>query len=238
MRGTLFNTATVVCGALVGMAVGRFLPPATRDIAMGGLGLLSLALGVRMFLGGRRVLGTAAAIAGGGVLGHLLGIGAGLEAFSEFARRNLGGGGEFNRTVVTTTILYCVGPMTLLGCLRDGLEGDWELLGIKGMMDGIGAVFFAATMDPVGVLVTAGVLLVFQGSLTLMAKPLRAFLEDEEYGLEMAAAGGLMMVSIGLALLRVRELPTADYLPALALAPLFVWAGRRWARFQAGRRSV
>jgi len=235
MRGTLFNAATVVCGALVGMAVGRWLPPETKDIAMGGLGLLSVGLGVRMFLGGRRVLGTAAAIAGGGVLGHALGIGAGLEAFSEFARRNLGGGGEFNRTVVTTSILYCVGPMTLLGCLRDGLEGDWELLAVKGVMDGIGAVFFAATMDPVGVLVTAGILLLFQGSLTLLAKPLRRFLEDEEYGLEMAAAGGLMMVSIGLALLRIRELPTADYLPALALAPAFVWMGRRWFEARSGR---
>lgn len=230
MRGTFFNTATVAGGALVGLGIGRWLPPDTKDIALGAFGLLTLGLGVKMFLDGKKVLVAAAAMAIGGVLGYLLGISAGLASFSEWARQNVGGGAEFNRTVITTAILYCVGPMTLLGCLRDGLSGDWELLAIKGLMDGIGAIFFAAAMDPAGVFVTAGVLFVVQATLTLMARPLRKFLEDEEYGKEMSSVGGLMMLSIGLGLLQIKDIPTADYLPALAFSPLFIWIGRKFAR--------
>jgi uncharacterized protein len=133
---------------------------------------------------------------------------------------------RFNEGLITTSILFCVGPMTLLGCIKDGLEGDTELLKLKSTLDGFGAFFFAAALG-VGVLVTALVVLVFQGALTLAAKPLRFLAEDQEYVAEATAAGGIMMMATGLGLVEIRDLPVANYLPALALAPLLVWVARR-----------
>jgi uncharacterized membrane protein YqgA involved in biofilm formation len=116
--------------------------------------------------------------------------------------------------------------MTLLGCIQDGLEGKSDLLALKSTLDGIGAVFFAATLGP-GVLVTALVILVFQGILTWLAKPLSAISKDEDLLAEATGAGGAIMLAIGFSLTGIKSIPTAHYLPALFLAPLFVVAGRR-----------
>lgn len=229
IRGTLLNTATVVVGSLVGWALGVRVPEEAMQIALAGLGLVTIGIGIKLFLESKNVLVIAFALAVGGILGMALGIQAGLEAFAGWAESSLGelATGRFTEAVVTTSILFCVGPMTLLGCLQDGLEGKIELLAIKSTLDGIGAVFFAATLGP-GVLVTALVVLVFQGALTLSASRLRAFARDGELLAEASAVGGTMMVAIGLGLLEIKSLPVANYLPALVLAPLAMLVARRW----------
>jgi len=229
MRGTLLNTATVVVGALIGLAVGKAIPPTYQTVVMTGLGLTVIGIGLKSFLGSRNVLIVTAAVALGGVLGLLIGIQAGLEGFAEWARHNLQGTGRFNEAILTTSILYCVGPMTLLGCIQDGLEGKIELLAIKSTLDGIGAIFFAAALGP-GVLVTAAVILVFQGALTVLAKHLAPIAKDEDMLAEASAAGGVMMMAIGIGLLDVKPIQAAHYLPALFLAPLFVKLSRRLKR--------
>lgn len=220
MRGTFLNTATVAAGALLGLAVGRFTPPAAQETAIAGLGLVTTGLAIRMFLQSRNPLAVAGAIALGGVLGMLLGFDTGLHRFADWAKATSGGGGRFSEAVVTTTVLFCVGPMTLLGCLQDGLEGRSELLSLKSTMDGVAAFFFAAALGP-GVLVTAVVVLVFQGALTLMARRLRRLAEREDLMAEISGAGGAILLATGLGLLGIKSLPTANYLPALLLAPLF-----------------
>ena len=172
-----------------------------------------------MFLQAKSVVLVASAIALGGILGVALGIDHGLTVFAEWARLHMGGeAGRFNEALITTSVLYCVGPMTLLGCLQDGVEGNIELLAVKSTMDGITAVFFAAALGP-GVLVTAAIVLAFQGAITLAARPLRRLLADEHLIVESAGAGGVMLVGIGLGLLQVKHLPVANYLPALLIAP-------------------
>lgn len=227
MRGTLLNTATVAAGAGLGWVVGDQVPIGYKAVAMGGLGLVCLGLGVKMFLQSRNVLVVAAAVAVGGMLGLLVGIHAGLESLSNWARGYLGGGEKFTETFVTTSVLFCVGPMTLLGCLQDGLERRIELLSIKSTLDGIGAFFFAAAASGPPVLLTALVVLVFQGFLTLGARYLKGLATDETLISEATAAGGLMMVSIGLGLLELKQMQTANYLPSLVLAPLFAALARR-----------
>ena len=114
----------------------------------------------------------------------------------------------------------------------DFLEGKIELLSLKSAMDGVAAVFFAATSRSagLGVVVTAFVVLVFQSLLTFAAKALRPIAKDEGLLADLSGAGGLMLVGIGLGLLEVKRLAMADYLPALILAPLFVLLGRRLGR--------
>ncbi len=229
MRGTLLNTAAVAVGALVGWGLGARVPQAAMDIALSALGLVTLGIGVKLFLESKNVLVLAFALAVGGIIGLGLGIQDGLKAFADWAEVSLGpvASGRFTEAVVTTSILFCVGPMTFLGCLQDGLEGKIELLAIKSALDGIGAIFFAATLGP-GVLLTAVIVLVFQGALTLGARRLKALAHDPELLAETSAVGGAMMLAIGLGLLDIRHFPVANYLPALVLAPLATIAARRW----------
>ena len=228
MRGTLLNTATVAAGAAVGLAVGRAIPTAFQDVALNGLGLVTVGLAVRMVLKGKNPLIAAVAIAVGGVLGLALGIHAGIEAVADWSRQRLGGGetGRFAQGVVTSFVLFCVGPMTLLGCLQDALERKIDLLSVKSTMDGIAAVFLAAAMGA-GVLLTAVLVLVFQGTLTLAARPLRSLAEDADALDETSGTGGAILLATGIGLIGLKDLHTANYLPAIFLAPALANVTRR-----------
>lgn len=229
MRGTLINAALVAAGALLGWWIGQFLPERLGGIVMSGLGLVTVGLGVKMFLQARNLMIVAGAIAFGGIAGTLLGFDHGFAAFVEWVKGQVNGNGSaFTNTMLTTSLLYCVGPMTILGCLQDGLEGRYQTLALKGILDGVGAIFFAASGDPLGVLCTAGVVLVVQGTLTLMARPLRWLADDTEMIDEISGTGGLLLLAIGLGLLKLKEMPVVNFLPALLIAPVFVAAGRRW----------
>lgn len=218
MRGTLLNTATVVGGSLIGLAAGRLIPEQYQQVGLSGLGLITAALGVRMFFKSQNPLVPAIAIVLGGVAGLALGIHQGIDGFATWARNLLGGElGRFNEALVTSFVLYCVGPMTLLGCLEDGLQGKTDLLKIKSTMDGFASIFLAAAFG-VGVLVCALPLLLFQGALTLGAKRL-APLAQRPYLLdEVSATGGAILLGIGIGLLDLKNLQTANYLPALLFA--------------------
>lgn len=227
MRGTLLNTSAVAIGALIGLAIGRWLPAGLLSMATTGLGLVTIGIGVKLFLESKNVLVVAIAIGIGGVVGKLLGIEAGLEGFAEFARQRLGGGGSFNEALITTSVLFCVGPMTLLGCMQDALENKIELLALKAVMDGIASVFFAAALGP-GVLVTAGVVLVTQGALTLMAGRLGGLKNDAALLAETTAVGGPILMAIGLGLADIKKFPSENFLPALVLAPIVALLFRRF----------
>jgi len=235
-RGTLLNTSTVAVGALIGWAVGQRIPFSYRDVVLDGLGLVVIGIGLKMFLEARHIFIVAGAIAVGGILGQLLGIQVGIENFAHWAEGVFHGqhAGHFTEAIVTTSILFCVGPVTLLGCLQDAIENKIDLLAIKSTLDGLASIFFAATLGP-GVLVTAGVVLVFQSILTFSARPLQPLAKDPELLSEVTGVGGVMMIAIGMSsLLKIVALPTANYLPALFLAPLGVYLTRRWPRHARG----
>lgn len=230
MRGTLLNTATVAAGATLGLMVGRFIPAAYQDVALHGLGLVTLGLGVRMILRGENPLISAVSIALGGVIGLALGIHDGIQWLAEWSRVRLGGdAGRFAQGLVTAFVLFCVGPMTLLGCLQDALEQKTELLGVKSTMDGIAAIFLAAAMGA-GVLLTAVFVLVFQGGITLLARPLRKLAEDPKALSEVSGVGGAILLGTGLGLLGLADLHTANYLPAIFLAPAIALVSERMAK--------
>lgn len=233
MKGTLLNTATVAVGATAGALLGDHIPVAYKTIVLSGLGLVTMGIGIKLFLQSKNIPVVAASIALGGIVGTLIGIQHGIESFGFWAREALGGGGQFVDAVVTASVLFCVGPTTLLGCIQDGLEGKIELLALKSTMDMFAAMFLAATLGW-GVLVSAAVVLVFQGLLTLLARPLRPLANDEALLAEVSGTGGAMMLAIGLSLLEIKKLPTADYLPAIFIAPALIVVGRIVTR----KRSV
>ncbi|MFN3650705.1 MAG: DUF554 domain-containing protein [Armatimonadota bacterium] len=228
MIGTLINVTTVVAGAVAGRALGERLPERMRETVMHVVALITLVIGADMALKTGNPLVLLGSLVLGGLTGEALRIERGTERLGELAERKLGRGkaeGDFARGFVVTSILFCVGPMTLLGCLNDGLRGDYGLLATKATLDGISAVAFASALGW-GVLLSAGTVLVVQGALTLSAGALAPVLSDARMQQELFAAGGVMMLGLGFRLLELKAIRVSNLLPALLYAPLLVQLAR------------
>ena len=157
----------------------------------------------------------------GVVIGELLKLDAGVQAIGSWAERRLSRGGQPGRVslaFITTSLIFCVGPLTVLGSFLDGTHGDITLLAIKSTLDGVTSIVFAATLGW-GVLLSAGSVLLVQGSLTLIAFLIHAGLTDLQTA-ELTAAGGIAVLGIALGLLELKTIKVANFLPALVVAPL------------------
>lgn len=222
MLGTWINMGTVLLGGSVGWALGERFPARVRETATVGVGLVTLVLGMQMALKTQNVLILLLSVILGGALGGAMRISEALERGSTRVE-NLFRGRPLAQGFLTASLLFCVGPMTIVGAVQDGLFGDWSILGAKAILDGISAAALAAALGP-GVLLSLFVILVYQGGLTLLARvlahTLSGFSPNHPAVLELTAAGGAIVLAIGLGLLKLRDARPADFLPALALAPL------------------
>jgi len=223
LTGTLINTAAVIAGAVLGTFLGNRLPERVRQTVMAGIGLITLVLGMQMAMGTGNILVVLASIVLGGMLGEWLRIEDALEGlgrkFEAAASRYPAlTRGSFTKGFVTASLVFCIGPMTFLGSIQDGLTGNYRLLAIKSMLDGFVGLTFAASMG-FGVAFAAVTVLVFQGALSLGAGLFSEILTDGMVT-EMTATGGVIILGIGLLLLDVRKLRIGNYLPALVIAPL------------------
>ncbi|HUF39811.1 MAG TPA: DUF554 domain-containing protein [Anaerolineales bacterium] len=243
MTGTILNTITVLIGGTLGLFFGARLPERLTQTIVAGLGLFTASIGVSMFLESNNPIVVLGGLLLGGLLGEWWRIEDGLEALGgwlqrRFTRPSTDPAGSpavdgpsprerFIRGFLTASLVFCVGPMTILGSIQDGLTGDYELLAIKSTMDGFAAVAFAATMG-VGVLFSAIVILGFQGGLSLLAGQLTNLVPPQtlEQVLipEMSAVGGLLLIGIAISsLLELKKIRVANFLPALVIAPLIAW---------------
>ena len=236
--GTVLNTATVLVGGTVGTLAGDRIPARMRELAIQSLGVFVIVYGVKVastpsFHEAPHLAIVLLGLLGGVVVGSLLDVDGALLRLGAWAERRLArgraaheGGGRMARAFVTTTLIFCVGPLTILGSFDDGARGDILLLGIKSTLDGFVALATAATLGR-GVLLSAASVLVIQGSLTAAAYAGRGAF-DEFLVTQALGAGGLMVVAIGLGLLEIRRIRVADMLPALAVAPLVAALSRHF----------
>ena len=223
MRGTLVNVVAVLVGSGIGLAIGNRLSERLQRIITTGLGLSTLLIGVQMALKVQNVLVVIASMVIGGVMGELLGIESGLEHAGEWLKaRARSRSGTFVAGYVTASLVFCVGPMTLLGSIQEGLTGNPEIIYTKSMLDGAASVAFASSLG-IGVSFAAVTVLVFQGALTLLGAQL-AFLLRPEILNELTATGGLLILAIGLLLLDVKRIRVANLLPALVVVVLLTAA--------------
>jgi hypothetical protein len=222
MVGTWINLGTVLVGGTLGWLLGERLPPRVRQGAGWGVGLVTLVLGFRLALGTQHLLVLMLAVILGGVLGSLMRIANHLERLSRRVE-GLFSGRPLAEGFLTASLLFCLGPLTILGAIQDGLFGDWSLLGAKAILDGVSAMALAAALGP-GVLLSLVVILGYQGGLTLVARllstSLAGFSPESAAAVELSAAGGVIVIALGLSLLELRDLRPANFLPALLLAPL------------------
>ena len=221
--GTLLNLLTVLVGGVLGTVLGDRLPPRLRENVMAGVGLFLLAMGAKFAIDTANLLYLLGAILIGGVIGSLAGIERRLNDFGASLQRRFarpGGSTTIAEAFVTASIVFCVGPLTFLGAIRNGLTGDGSLLVIKSVLDGFSAIAFAATLGW-GVLLSLIVILVYQGGLAAGASVFSGLLSDAQLR-EMSAVGGLLIVGVGLKLMKIRDVQVADYLPAIVVAPILV----------------
>lgn len=242
--GTLVNIATVLVGTVLGVLVGHRLSQRTRDVVTDGLGLVTLLIAALSAASisdpawhdavgdSAPLLIVLGALLVGGIIGSVLGIEQGLENFGSWLRNRLTARSRagndtadrqrFVEGFVSSSLVFCVGPLTVLGSLNDGLGNGADQLFLKAALDGFAAIAFAASLGW-GVGASALAILVVQGSLTLLGAVLGDVLPDAHLA-ALTTAGGLLLVGVALRLLRIRQVPVGDLLPALVIAPLLTAA--------------
>lgn len=228
--GTWINVATVLLGTAIGLVLKDSLPTRMQRIITQGLGLLTLFLGVTMANSLLKVkigaidgiiLGLFAIVLGG-LLGEWWQLQARLHCIGDRLRQAFKGGGSFTEGFVAATLLFCIGPMTIIGSLNNGLAGNNTVLSIKAAMDGLAAIAFSSSYG-IGVAFSTIVIVVYQGGLSIAAGLLAQSLPDPATApavLLTSGVGGLMVIGLGLNLLEVSTLSVAAFLPGLLLAPL------------------
>jgi uncharacterized protein len=187
-------------------------------------------IGLQMALSSRNVLIVMASILFGAVIGELLGIQNGLDALGRNLEARFARGGEagkFTRGFVTASLVFCVGPLAILGAIQDGLLGDYNLLAIKSTLDGFAGLAFASTLG-IGVAFAALSVFVYQGGISvvsmLLGSALGSVARDTPWVIEMSATGGVLIMGIALLLLDLKQVRIANLLPAVLIAPLMVIA--------------
>ena len=225
--GTIINTFAVLVGAGIGTLVGARLPEGMRQTAMHAIGLVTVLVGIQSFLRFDNPLVPLVRVILGLVVGELLGIDGRLKRFGDALERRFSkGGSPVSRAFVTTSLLFCVGPLTFLGSLQDGISGDYRLLALKSALDFVASLSFASVLGW-GVLLSAGSVLVVQGALTLAGAVFGSFMGSPMI-LAMTSTGGVLLVGLGLGLLELKEVRVANMLPALIVAPLLVALAPLW----------
>lgn len=243
--GTLVNIITVLVGTVIGVLVGHRLTQRTRDVVTDGLGLVTLLIAATSAVSiadpawsdavgdSAPMLIVLGALLIGGILGSILGIEDGMERFGSWLQRRLharsGGGHEdsadrqrFIEGFVSSSLVFCVGPLTVLGSINDGLGNGADQLYLKAALDGFASIAFAASLGW-GVGASAIAIFVVQGSLTVLGAALGDILPDAHLA-ALTTTGGLMLVGVALRLLRIKQVPVGDLLPALVIAPLLTAA--------------
>jgi uncharacterized membrane protein YqgA involved in biofilm formation len=226
MIGTVVNTILVVVGSLTGLILHKGIPDNIKKIIMVGLGLFSCILGGKMGFEMQRPFLVILSLILGGVLGEILHIEDYLESLGERLKHLVKARGQtsFAQGFVFASLLFCVGPMTILGSIQAGLQNKPELLLIKSLMDGVSSIILASTMG-FGVIFSALTVLVIQGGLTLLAQQF-SFLTDPVYLNDFTSVGGVMIFAIGLRLLDVKRIKVSNFLPALALVLLLAFVAQ------------
>ncbi|MCI8398254.1 MAG: DUF554 domain-containing protein [Oscillibacter sp.] len=220
MTGTLVNTATVMIGSVIGLFLGNLLPERLRDTVMKGLGLCTLFIGVTGMLDGGNALITIISVAVGAVIGELCDLDGRLNRFADGLEARFkrdGKGPSIAEGFVTASLVFCVGAMTIVGALNDGLTGNHEMLFTKATLDFVSSMIFASSLG-IGVLFAAVSVLVLEGGIACLASLVAPVLQQNASTIpEMTVVGSVLIMGLGLNILGITKLKVMNYLPAIFL---------------------
>ncbi len=216
MLGTFVNAGAILAGSLAGLLLKKGIPEKMNDAIMKGVSLCVVYIGLDGCLEGTNALITILSVVLGAILGCLLDLDARLGSLGNFLERLLqSGNGSLSNGFVTASLLFCVGAMAVVGSLQSGLTGDHTTLFAKSLLDGISSIVFAASLG-VGVALSAGAVLLYQGAITLLAQALSPVLSEFVIA-EMTCVGSLLIIALGLNMLGVTKIKVMNYVPAIFL---------------------
>ncbi len=227
MTGTFLNIATVLIGGALGLIFGARIPDQLKATVISGMGLFTMAMGLQMFLNTENPLVVLGSLLIGTLLGEWWKIEDRLQNFGRFLEQRFSGEGgddsnKFVRGFLTASLLFCVGPLTILGSIQDGLTGDYNLLAVKSVLDGFASLAFASTLG-IGVMFSTIIILVYQGGISLLAAQLNSIISPSMMN-ELTATGGVILLGLGISsLLEIKKIRVGNMLPGLAVAPFIVW---------------
>lgn len=226
MLGVIVNTLTVILGTVIGILFRKFLPQKLGDAVMKGVALCVLYIGISGMLDGTNAIIAILSMACGAIVGTLIDIDKWFNRFADFLQTKLvrkkkeGESSTLAEAFVSSSLLFCVGAMTIVGSLDAGLRGDNSTLYAKAVLDGISSVFFASSLG-FGVLLSAVTVFVYQGALVLLAGVLQSVLTNELIIAEMTCVGSLLIIALGLNMLGITKIKVMNYLPAIFFPILF-----------------
>jgi uncharacterized membrane protein YqgA involved in biofilm formation len=227
MTGTLINVAAIIVGGLLGIFFGRRLSENIKSTMIAGMGLFTTAIGFQMFLKTEKPLVVLGALIIGALLGEWWKIEDRMQSLGIWLEKRVMGSSEgkssrFVRGFLSASMLFCTGPMAVLGSISDGLRGDYLTLSIKSVLDGFLSIAFASTLG-MGVTFSALPVLAYQGSISLLAARIDAIITAAMMN-ELTATGGILLIGVGVSsLLEIKKIRVGNFLPALAIAPLIVY---------------
>jgi len=218
MLGTFVNVVAILLGGIIGLIIHKGIPERIADTVMKGLGLCTLYIGISGCLKGDNPLLTILSIAIGAVIGEAIDLDDKLNKLGLLLENKFKTEGQkttISEGFVTASLLFCVGAMSIVGSLKSGLLGDHEMLFAKSMLDFIGAIIFASTLG-VGVMFSAGAVLIYQGAITLLAQFISPYLGDRTIA-EMTCVGSLVIVALAINMLGITKIKVMNYVPAIFL---------------------
>ena len=220
MLGTIVNVIAVVVGTAIGTLLRHAIPEKIQKIIMQAVGLGVVSIGVISAIQTENPVLFIISLALGASVGRAIGIESRLEqAGDKLQKKFSGSGNTIAEGFVTATLIYCVGAMTILGSIQSGLTGNHELLFTKSILDGIVSIVLASTLG-FGVGLSAIVILLFQGGITLAASIIAPFMTDIVMQ-ELTAVGGALIIGIGINLLDIKKINVGDMLPAIFIPPIY-----------------
>lgn len=219
--GTIVNVIAVICGSLIGLTFRGRVPERFTRTVLQVMGLFTFLIGISMALQGQQLILILGSLVAGTVIGEAINIEDGLESVGgRVEKRFKVTEGSPTKGLIYASLVYCVGSMAIVGSIADGMRGDHSILYTKAVMDGIVSIPFASTMG-IGVLASAGSVLLYQGSLTLLAGQLKPLFSPEMIR-ELTAVGGIMIMGIGINILGIQKVRVGNMLPALLIIILII----------------
>jgi uncharacterized membrane protein YqgA involved in biofilm formation len=236
MTGTILNVVAIILGTIIGLLLGKKFNENLKNTIVAGIGIFTLFLGCSMFLKSENSTISLIGLVIGTCLGEwwniekaLEQLGGSFQQFSEkvFGKERSGGKERFIQAFLTATLLFGIGPVSILGSIQDGLTGDYNLLAIKSILDGITSIVFASTLG-FRIAFSAIPIFVYQGLISLLAGNAQAVMTDSMIA-EMSATGGIMLGAIALSsMMNIKKIRVSSMIPALVITPILVWLVARF----------
>lgn len=229
MTGTIINTAAIIAAGTLGLLLRKGIPEGISRNIQDGLGLLVMIIGIQYAFKADNYAVIGLSIALGAIVGEWRQWEERLEIMGDYLQKrfvNGGGDNQFVRGFVSASLLFCVGAMGVVGALEDGLTGNYQILMIKSMLDGIFALIFSASMG-VGVIFSAFPVFLYQGAISLAAGELKPLLTEPVLN-NITAVGGVLIAGLGINLLGIKRIKVGNLLPAIIIVPIIAALFKLW----------